>query len=185
MAHKNYEARQFETWGPNVRWDVHPPDGGMDGHSIYQLYAFNQDNDVHLETFNETGTWRILNDRGIEIAGGAKGSDGNVDICITGTGGGDIWITAMKNGTVKIKGKNIMIEALEDVDLKGGRNVNITSGSGRILLKGNKIDRDTFSGNLSGGLSFTAKAFAPTPLGIDFITESFGVGNFIARVLGL
>ena len=68
----------------------------------------------------------------------------------------------LQNGTVKIKGKNIMIEALEDVDIKAGRNINLTSGSGRIVLKGNKIDRDTFSGNLSGALSFTAKAFAPT-----------------------
>jgi len=185
MAHKNYEARQFETWGPNVRWDVNPPEPGMDGHTIYQLYAFNKDGDVHLESFSETGTWRIMNDRGIEIAGGAKGSDGNVDICITGTGGGDIWITATRNGTVKIKGKNIMIEALEDVDLKAGRNVNITSGSGRILLKGNKIDKECFSGNAAGALAFTARAFAPTPLGIDFITESFGVENVIAGFLGL
>ena len=29
-----------------------------------------------------------------------------MDICITGVGGGDVWITAMQNGTVKIKGKN-------------------------------------------------------------------------------
>ena len=184
MAEKNYEARLFETWGPKFRIDVNNPDNGVDGKSVYQLYAFNDDNDVHLETFNESGAYRIFNDRGIEIAGGAKGSDGNVDICITGVGGGDVWITAMQNGTVKIKGKNIMVEALEDVDLKAGRNLNLTSGSGRIVLKGNKIDRDTFSGNLSGVLSFTARAYAPTPLGTDFITESFGIGNFIASIIG-
>ncbi len=179
------EKHQYETWGPNVRWDVNSPDVGVDGKSVCQLYAFNENNDQHLETFNETGSWKVLNDRGIEIAGGAKGSDGNVDICITGAGGGDIWITALSNGMVKIKGKNIMIEALEDVDIKGGRNVNIVSGSGRILLKGNKLDKDVFSGNLSGVQSFTAKAFGPTPLGVDFITEAFGVENFIAGVLGL
>ncbi len=183
MAEKNYEARLYETWGPKCRFDVNNPDTGLDGKSVYQLYAFNDDNDKHLETFNETGSYKILNDRGIEIAAGAKGSEGNVDICITGTGG-DIWITAMKNGTVKIKGKNIMIEALEDVDIKAGRNINLTSGSGRIVLKGNKIDIDTFSGNISGVQSFTAKAFTPTPLGVDFITESFGV-NVIGSLIGL
>ena len=184
MAHtKNYEARLYETWGPKCRFDVNNPDIGLDGKCVYQLYAFNDDNDIHLEAFTETGSYKLINDRGIEIAAGAKGSEGNVDICITGTGG-DVWITAMKNGTVKIKGKNIMIEALEDVDIKAGRNLNLTSGSGRIVLKGNKIDRDTFSGNLSGALSFTAKAFAPTPLGTDFITENFGIGNFIASIIG-
>ncbi len=81
MAEKNYEARLFETWGPKCRFDVNNPDNGVDGKSVYQLYAFNDDNDVHLETFNESGAYRIINDRGIEIAGGAKGSDGNVDIC--------------------------------------------------------------------------------------------------------
>ena len=185
MPHNNsYEPYQFETWGPKVRWDVNPPNGGIDGKSVYQLYAFNDNNDIHLETFNESGAWRIINDRGIEIVAGAKGSDGNVDICITGTTG-DVNITAMQNGMVKIKVKGIMVEALEDVDLKAGRNINLTAGSGRIVLKANKIDRDTFSGNLSGVLSFAARAYAPTPLGTDFITESFGVGNFIAGILGL
>lgn len=185
MAHtKNYEARLYETWGPQCRIDVNNPDIGLDGKCVYQLYAFNDDNDIHLEAFTETGSYKLINDRGIEIAAGAKGSEGNVDICITGTGG-DVWITAMKNGTVKIKGKNIMIEALEDVDIKAGRNLNLTSGCGRIVLSGNKIDRDTFSGNLSGALSFTAKAFAPTPLGTDFITENFGIGISIGSLLGL
>jgi len=181
---KNYEARLYETWGPKCRFDVNNPDIGIDGKSVYQLYAFNDDNDKHLETFNETGSYKILNDRGIEIAAGAKGSEGNVDICITGTGG-DIWITAMKNGTVKIKGKNIMIEALEDVDIKAGRNINLTNGSGRIVLKANKIDMETFSGNISGAQSFTNRAFAPTPLGADIIAENFGIGISIGSLLGL
>ena len=75
MPHNNsYEPYQFETWGPKVRWDVNPPNGGIDGKSVYQLYAFNDNNDIHLETFNESGAWRIINDRGIEIVAGAKGS---------------------------------------------------------------------------------------------------------------
>ena len=180
---KNLDPRQFETWGPNVRWDVRPPDIGIDGLPIYQLYAFNDDNDIHLETFTESGAWRVFNDRGIEIVAGTKGSDGKVDICITGNTG-DVNITAMQTGMVKIKAKSIMIEALDDIDLKAGRNINLTAGSGRIALKANKIDRDTFSGNLSGELSFAAKAYAPTPLGTDFITESFGVGNFISAIIG-
>ena len=185
MAHtKNYEARLYETWGPQCRIDVNNPDIGLDGKCVYQFYTFNDDNDIHLEAFTETGSYKLINDRGIEIAAGAKGSEGNVDICITGTGG-DVWITAMKNGTVKIKGKNIMIEALEDVDIKAGRNINLTNGSGRIVLKANKIDMETFSGNISGAQSFTNRAFAPTPLGADIIAENFGIGISIGSLLGL
>ena len=41
MPHNNsYEPYQFETWGPKVRWDVNPPNGGIDGKSVYQLYAY-------------------------------------------------------------------------------------------------------------------------------------------------
>jgi hypothetical protein len=182
MAHRNYEARQYETWGPKVRWDVNVPESGVDGHSVYQLYAFNDNNDIHLETFNESGAFRIINDRGIEIVAGEKGSDGNVDICITGSGG-DVWITAMQNGTVKIKGKNIMVEGVEDVDIKAGRNLNLLAGSGRITMVANKIDKDTFSGNLSGAQSFVSRAYAPTPVGADFVS-AFGVGNIISGIGG-
>jgi hypothetical protein len=169
---KNTERYQYETWGPNVRWDVHPPDVGIGGKSIYQLYAFNDDNDIHFETFSETGAWRLINDRGIEISAGKKGSDGNVDICVTAAGGGDICITCQKNGNVKIKAKNVMVEAIEDLDLKAGRNVNITSGSGRILLQGNKIDKECYSGNMAAEKSFVSRAFGPTPIGAD-ITDQY------------
>ena len=48
MADKNHEARLYETWGPKFRLDVNNPDGGLDGKSVYQLYAFNDDNDIHI-----------------------------------------------------------------------------------------------------------------------------------------
>ena len=184
MASNNWEKRICETYGPNFRIDAGNPSMGSDGSDIYALYGTSDENDISLVGMTQGGTYKLHNDRTIEMIAGAKAESTGCDITITGMNG-DVNITAMQNGMVKIKGKNIMVEALEDVDLKAGRNINLTAGSGRIVLKANKIDRDTFSGNLSGVLSFAARAYAPTPLGTDFITESFGVGNFIAGILGL
>lgn len=181
---KKTEPRLFDSYGPKVRFDVNPDDMGFDGVSVYQFYAFTDDGNVHLEAFNETGTFHMHNDRGIEIVAGNKGSDGNVDICITGLGG-DIWITAMRDGAVKIKGKTVMIEATEDLDLKASRNVTISSGQGRILLNGNKIDKECFAGNDSKEKSFLARAYKWTPVGSDFITDAYGGGLFSSILSGI
>lgn len=167
----SYEARDFISVGPNFRITTNDPTMGSDGSSVYNIYSYTKDNDVHLESFNESGAYKIMNDRGIEIVAGKKGSNGNVDICITGMGG-DINITAMKDGSVKIKAKTVMIEALEDLDLKAGRNINMTSGSGRILMKANKIDEVALTGNAIND-TFGKRAFMLSPVGADYIDDVF------------
>jgi hypothetical protein len=167
----SYEARDFISIGPNFRITTNDPTMGADSSSVYNIYSYTKDNDVHLESFNESGAYKIMNDKGIEIVAGKKGSNGNVDICITGMGG-DINITAMKDGTVKIKAKTVMIESLEDLDLKAGRNVNITSGSGRILMKANKIDQVALTGNAILN-TFGKRAFALSPVGAEYIDDVF------------
>ena len=171
MTHRNYEARDYISVGPKFRITTNDPQVGSDGSSVYNMYAYTNDYDVHLQTFNESGAYKILNDRGIEIVAGNRGSDGNVDICITGMGG-DICITAMSNGAVKIKGKTIMIEAAEDLDLKAGRNINATSGSGRIIMKANKIDQVALTGNAILN-TFGKRAFALSPVGAEYIDQVF------------
>lgn len=163
---KSYEARDYISCGPQFRIDVNEPISGCDGIAVYKLYSYNDSNDVNLMAFSESGSFKLYNDRSIEIVAGNKSSPDGVDVVITGLNG-DITITAMSNGSVKIKGKNIMIEAVEDLDLKAGRNITAQSGSGRILMKANKIDRDALSGNATPN-SFTARCFKPTPLGWDY-----------------
>ena len=167
----NYEARDYISLGPKFRITTNDPLMGADGSSVYHMYAYTNDYNVHLQTFTETGAYKLLNDRGIEIVAGNRGSDGNVDICLTGLGG-DICITAMSNGTVKIKGKTVMIEAVEDLDLKAGRNINATSGSGRIIMKANKIDQVALTGNAILD-TFGKRAFALSPVGNEYITDVF------------
>ena len=56
----------------------------------------------------EGGTFRLYNDRTIEIIGGQNTERGGVDICITGMKG-SILISAMENGDVRILGNNIVM----------------------------------------------------------------------------
>lgn len=179
---KNYEARDYISLGPKFVITTNDPRKTADSSSVYNIYSYTEDHDQHLETFNESGAYKILNDKGIEIVAGNKGSEGNVDICITGMGG-DITITAMSNGTVKIKGKTVMIEALEDLDLKAGRNINATSGSGRIIMKANKIDKVAFSGNDVID-SFGKLAFSLSPVGYEYMDEVF-FGGEVGSLVGI
>lgn len=177
----NYEAKDYLSVGPKFRITSNDPMMGVDGSSVYSIYSWTNNNDVHLETFNETGAFRMFNDKGIEIVAGNTGSEGNVDICITGMNG-DINITAMSDGTVKIKGKTIMIEALEDLDLKAGRNINLVAGSGRIIQKANKIDQVALTGNAILN-TFGKRAFALSPVGNEYITDVFVGGlNVIGAI---
>lgn len=166
----NYEARDIFSLGPKFRITTNDCLMGVDGTSVYSLYSYNNDNDVNLMSFNESGAFKIFNDKSIEIVAGNKSSQKGVDIVITGMNG-DVTITAMSNGSVRIKGKNIMIEAVEDLDLKAGRNITASSGSGRILMKANKVDQVGLTGNAIEN-SFTKRAFEKSPVGPGAIKDT-------------
>ena len=174
MANQNWEGRDLLSFGPKFRIDVGNPQMGFNGSDVYNIYGVTDNNDVCLTGLTEGGTYRIYNDKTMEIiAGNKNGETPGVDIVITGKNG-DICITAERNGKVRIKGKNIMIEADEDIDLKAGRNVNIKSGSGRILMKGNKIDSSALTGNAISS-TFGMNVFAGSFVGGDIIKSAFSV----------
>jgi hypothetical protein len=171
---QNWEAR--DIWSmPNFRIDTGNPQMGYSGSISYAMYSFNEAKDVNLTGLTDSGSYRIWNDRSIEIIAGNKSSEDGVDIVIAGMGG-DITITAMRNGNIRIKGKNITIEADEDVDIKAGRNITTKSGSGRILLDGNVVDAKGLTGNLiekvAGG-TFGMKVFDGSFVGLDDISRGF------------
>jgi hypothetical protein len=153
----NYEARDYISIGPNFVITTNDPRPNANSSAVFHKYAYTKENNQHNEILNESGSYHILNDKGIEIAAGNKGSDG-VDICITGQGG-DIWITATSTGAVKIRAHTIMIEANEDLDLKAGRNINLNAGSGRIKLEADKIDEIAVNGNAVTN-NFLMRAFS-------------------------
>lgn len=177
---QNWEARYLDSRGPKFRIDVNNPQMGFNGIDLYQIYSFNDNQDVNLAGFTEGGMYRIYSDRYVEIISGSKSDEeGSVDVNIVGLNG-DVCITAARNGRVRIKAKNVMIEADEDLDLKAGRNVTISSGSGRVLTEGNKIDVKALTGNAIAE-TFGMKVFAESFVGADLITSTF---SNVAPIIG-
>jgi hypothetical protein len=169
----NWEGRNIQSFGPKFRIDLANPQMGFNGSDVYNIYGVSDNNDVNLAGLTEGGKYRIYNDKEIEIVAGHNNSaTPGVDIVITGKNG-DICITAEGNGRVRIKAQNIMIEADEDIDMKAGRNINLNSGSGRILLKGNKLDASGLTGNLvPRGLSFGFQVFSGSFVGGDVLASA-------------
>jgi hypothetical protein len=185
---QNWQGRSVTSFGPKFRLDMNNPQMGLNGTDVYNLYAVTDNNDVCLTGLTEGGTYRIYNDRSIEIIAGQKSESNGVDIIISGRNG-DVCITAEKNGRVRIRAQNIMIDADEDVDIKAGRNITLDAGSGRVLLKGNKLDASGLTGNLvPEGTSFGEQVFAGVAgnVGIDVIKAKFsGPASGITSLIGL
>ena len=168
---QNWQNRSVQSFGPKFRIDLNNPQMGTSGSDVYMLYGVTDNKDVCLAGLSENGIYKIYNDQSIEIVAGQKAKSTGVDITIVGKNG-DICITAEKNGRVRIRAQNIMIDADEDVDIKAGRNITLDSGSGRILLKGSKMDCDGLSGNLvPKSLQFTSKVFSGTFVGGDIVEQ--------------
>jgi hypothetical protein len=183
---QNWQGRSLTSFGPKFRIDMNNPQMGCNGTDVYNLYAVTNNNDIALTGLSEGGMYRIYNDRTIEIIAGQKSESNGVDIIISGRNG-DVCITAEKNGRVRIRAQNIMIESDEDVDIKAGRNITLDAGSGRVLLKGNKLDANGLTGNLvPEGTSFGELVFADTFVGQDIVKTAFsGPASGITSLIGL
>ena len=91
---------------------------------------------------------------------------------------GDITITAV-HGSVRVNAKNIMLQSSQDIDIHGGRNVNITAGQ-RISMKANTVATTGKRGNAVAktfGMGMFSGSFVPGDL-----VESF-VGPFASPTL--
>jgi len=144
---KNWERRILQSHGSRYRLDIQNPDPDVGGPEVFNQQATTDEDDTLSVGLKQNGVYHIYNDKTVELVGGAQSKEQGVDVVITGKNG-DVWITAEQDGRVRIRGKNVIIQADEDLDLVGGRNVNIKSGSGRVLLSGNTLEKDGLKGNL-------------------------------------
>jgi len=129
MAHQSepktkFHKRSLESFSPNVRLDTGNPQMGQNGSDVYNLYANTETGDKSIIGMTEGGITHVYGDRTIEIVGGQKNPEGSVDVFITGLHG-SIVINALENGDVCIKGRNIHMEAKEDITIKAGNNIKI------------------------------------------------------------
>ena len=71
----------------------------------------------------EDGQMNLFNDDCITIVGGVT-KDGGTCLNLVGKNG-DVTITAERNGDIKIKGSNIIIDADENINIMSKKNVTI------------------------------------------------------------
>ena len=171
-SNQNHEQRDILSLGPKFRIDVNNPQMGERGTNVFLQYAVTDDNSRQFASLDESGTFRVHNEKDIEIISGQK-LKGDVGIEIA-TLKGSIEITCQGDGNILIKGSNVVVEAREDISLKAGRNISL-SASQTVNLRGNKVQASGQSGNImkamgpvTGGVgSFVQRAFSKTQVGGD------------------
>ena len=183
MGHeKNWERRLLWSQGDKFRIDVNNPNVGGNGPSVYTMYGVSDENDVSLIGMTQGGTLRLWNDRCIEVIAGANQESDGVDIVLSSLSG-DITITANRNGAVKIKGKNIVLDADEDITLKSGRNIVLDSKQ-RVLLKGTRCDAKGLYGSLiPDGGQFGVRVFEGSFVGTDGLLSGV-FGDKLSGIVG-
>lgn len=171
---QNFFKRQLISFNSNFRIDTANPQMGISGSDVYKIYGVTDDgsNQSHI-SLSSSGVMSIHNDKKFEIVAGEKSGE-KEDVILITTKNGNLCITA-DDGILRIRAENIMIEADEDIQMKAGRNIDLNSGSGRIMLNANKIDYTGSLGNFIRGMGegFTDKVFDGSFVGSDVVSAAF------------
>lgn len=174
----NWQARNYWKLGPNFGLDVRNQEIGYDGTDIYSFYGITDDKDTNVFGLsNARGLFKIYNDRSIEIIAGQNNAGGGVDIVIAGKNG-DVTITAERNGNVRIRAKNIIIDADENINMTAGRNVNIKAGS-RFVVQSPQADCVAKTGSLAPQGTSSGERIFPqgSPAGDDIVENAYYAGD--------
>ena len=123
---QNWQKRQYDSFGPHFRIETANPELGTAGNIAYNLYGYSDSKDVSNLGMMGDGQFQIFADQCITIAGGASVDGGGLCVNIVGTKG-DVAISAEKNGDVRIKGRNIFLDASENIELTTGGKIELDS----------------------------------------------------------
>ena len=115
----NWEGRQYDSFGPHFRIDSGNPQLGYNGAVVYDLLGSGADGNTSTVGMTKGGLYHMYNDQCIEIIGGNKVDGGGVCVNITGANG-DVAITAMSSGDVRVTGQNIILDADKNVEINAG-----------------------------------------------------------------
>ena len=167
---QDYEARQYESFG-RLRIDSGNPELGNDGATVYALVADGKSGNTSYLGMSEGGQYHIFNDQCFNIVAGVKkrGAGAGVNIAANH---GDICITCQSNGTVKISGQNITIDAEKHLQFKADTcQFDVTSQSG-IQFTTPRMNTSARRGNLVRNVdSFMGVCFANTKVGMDEVSS--------------
>ena len=173
---QNWQKRQYDSFGPHFRIETANPELGVCGNVAYNLYGYADSGDTSNLGLMGNGQFNIFADQCISIVGGSSVEGGGLCVNIIGSKG-DIAITAMADGDVKIKGRNIILDADENIEMIAGGKVDIDSAEILAVKQNNttiKAQKTSVSGdsiNIGGKTGITLV----TPKGSIFVK------NIIAR----
>ena len=158
---KGNEARVLDVFGPNLLIETNGP-VGVGGGVAYQIYSVNDKDYKWQQALHQSGLATMEADGSLEIQTGRKNKEGDVSY-VAMAHNGDMAMTA-ENGWVRIYGRNIVLQAADELHLQGntvkvGNKANETLILGRrielgdeeqtkevVIPKGNRISRE--SGNI-------------------------------------
>ena len=171
---QNWAARDQESYGPHFRIDTGNPEYGFGGGTIYALIAEKNKQSSYLG-MTEDGQYNLMNDECISITGGVT-KNGGACVNIIGKNG-DVTITAMRNGDVKIKGKNIIVDADDSLRLESKKNV-VIKGSNSIFFDTPTLNTNAMTGNLAPrDVTFGGLVFRGSKVGKGVIDSAFTGGS--------
>ena len=124
----NWQNREYESFGPHFRIDTGNPQTGYNGTVVYDLLGSGSDGNSSSVGMTNGGLYHIYNDQCIEIVGGQRVDGGGVCVNIVGSTG-DVPITAMSNGDVKVTGANIILDADKNVEINAGGDFRVNASN--------------------------------------------------------
>ena len=173
----NTENLDWENW----RFEKNPfcvrqtsnPLCGFGGETVYQQ-VMEQNNQTSSTSMTADGQMNICNDACMTLVGGVKNDGGN---CLNIIGkNGDVTITAEMDGSIKIKGSSVLIDADKDLVLNSRQNVYI-KGSSSIFFDTPNLATNALTGNLAPrDVTFGGLVFRGTKVGGPAISDAFTGG---------
>ena len=170
---QNWALRNYESLGPHFRFDTANPEYGYGGGSIYSLIA-EKNNTTNCISLTEDGQFNLFNDGSVTLTGGIT-KNGGACVNIIGKGG-DVTITACKNGDVEIKGNKITVDADSTLRLESKKNV-VIKGSSSIFFDTPNLNTNAKTGNLAPrNVTFGGLVFRGTKVGAGAVDAAFTGG---------
>ena len=178
MATRPENLQNWSLWdfdeNPVFKFQTGNPTYGYGGGTVFSQQMEQNDQPAAI-TLTEDGQLNFFNDDTITITGGITKTSGEC-VNIVGANGG-VTITAMKNGTVKIKGRNIQIDADENINIESKKNVRI-HGKSSIFFDTPNLATNALTGNLAPrNVTLGGIAFRGTKVGQGAISNAFTGGQ--------
>ena len=178
MATRPEDLQNWSLWdfdeNPVFKFQTGNPTYGYGGGTVFSQQMEQNDQTAAI-TLTEDGQLNFFNDDTITITGGITKTSCEC-VNIVGANGG-VTITAMKNGTVKIKGRNIQIDADENINIESKKNVRI-HGKSSIFFDTPNLATNALTGNLAPrNVTLGGIAFRGTKVGQGAISDAFTGGQ--------